>query len=75
MSNPLPYPLPTELLEERATEQRRRLHQSVFELRSNVRERLDHRKIAREYVWHASGAVAFIGLVLGWGFAGMFTRR
>jgi hypothetical protein len=71
MSNPLP----AEILEERAAEQRRRLHNSVAELRSNVRERLDHRKLAREHVWRASGAVAFIGLVLGWGFAGMFTRR
>jgi hypothetical protein len=69
------HPLPTEVLEQRAAEQRRRLQNSVSELRSSVRERLDYRKAARENVWQASGALALIGLVLGWGFTGMFTRR
>jgi ElaB/YqjD/DUF883 family membrane-anchored ribosome-binding protein len=68
-------PLPADLLEERASEQRRRLHNSVSELRSNVRERLDHRKLVREHIWQASGVLALVGLVLGWGFTGMFTRR
>jgi len=68
-------PLPADVLEQRASEQRRRLHNSVAELRSNVRERLDHRKLAREHVWQASGAMALVGLVLGWGFTGMFTRH
>ena len=67
-------PLPAELLERRASEQRRRLHNSVAELRSNVRERLDYRKIARDYVWQASGAAALIGLIVGWSLIGIFTR-
>jgi ElaB/YqjD/DUF883 family membrane-anchored ribosome-binding protein len=69
------HPLPAEVLEQRASDQRRRLHNSVAELRYSVRERLDYRKLARENVWQAAGAVAFVGLILGWGFAGMFTRR
>ena len=69
------HPLPAEVLEQRASDQRRRLHNSVAELRYNVRERLDYHKLARENVWQAAGVTAFVGLILGWGFAGMFTRR
>ncbi len=68
-------PLPADVLEQRASEQRRRLHNSVAELRYSVRERLDYRKLAREYVWEAAGVAALVGLVLGWGFTGIFTRR
>ncbi len=67
-------PLPADVLEQRANEQRRRLHNSVVELRTSVRERLDYRKLARQYVWQAAGAVALVGLILGWGVAGIFTR-
>ncbi len=67
-------PMPTDVLEIRAEEQRRRLHNSVSELRSQVREKLDVKKNAREYVWPASGAIALIGMVLGYGVAGVFTR-
>ena len=67
--------LPAEVLEQRASEQRRRLHNSVAELRDSVRERLDYRRLASENVWPAAGALALVGLVLGWGFTGMFTRR
>jgi hypothetical protein len=68
------FPMPTDILELRAEEQRRKLHNSVAELRTQVRERLDVRKTAREYVWPASGVVGFLGLVLGYGIAGIFTR-
>jgi hypothetical protein len=68
------FPMPTDVLEIRAEEQRRKLHNSVSELRTQVREKLDVKKNAREYVWPASGAVALIGLVLGYGIAGIFTR-
>jgi hypothetical protein len=66
--------LPADILEQRASEQRRRLHNSVAELRSNVRERLDYRKLASQYVWHGAGAVALVGFVVGWGIVGIFTR-
>lgn len=67
--------MPTDMLELRAAEQRRRLHNSVAELREQVREKMDVKKNMREYLAPASGLAAVVGLVLGWGFAGMFTRR
>ncbi len=77
MSNP--SALPAEVLEHRAAEERRRLHNSVSELKSTVREtvreRLDVKRYAREYIGPAAVAVATIGLVLGYAGAGVFTRR
>lgn len=71
--------LPPEVLEQRAAEQRRRLHESVAELKSTVqtevRERLDVSRYAREYFWEAAGTASVLGLILGYSFAGMFTRR
>ena len=69
--------IPVDILEKRAADQRRQLHNSVSELRQTVRqtvrEKLDVKAYAREYVWPAAGAMAFIGLILGYAFAGMFT--
>jgi hypothetical protein len=62
---------PTYTLELRAADQRRRLHSSVAELRS----RLDPKQLGREYVLPASGIAAMLGLVLGYGLTGMFTRH
>ena len=67
-------PMPTDVLELRASEQRRRIHNSVSELRTQMRDKLDLKKNAREYVWPASGVVGLVGLVLGYGVAGIFTR-
>jgi len=66
--------VPTDTLEIRADEQRRQLHNSISELRTQMREKLDIKKNAREYVWPASGIVGLVGLVLGYGVAGVFTR-
>lgn len=70
--------LPADILEQRAAEQRRRLHNSVSELRNSVRERvrerLDVKRNARQYLWPATGALSLIALVMGYGVAGMFTR-
>ena len=72
-------PLPSDVLEVRAADQRRQLHNSVVELRStlreNVREKLDVRRNARQYLPQAAGAVALMGLVMGFGFTGIFTRK
>ncbi len=69
--------LPTDVLEERAAEQRRRLHNSVSELRSSVREKLDVKRNVKEYSQEhfmpAVAGVGFVGLVLGYVFAGIFT--
>lgn len=67
--------MPPETLEVRAADERRRLQSSVEELRWQVRERLDVKKIARQYVPVASGVAALIGLGAGYGFAGIFTRK
>lgn len=65
--------IPYELLEERAAQQRRELHNRVVELRSTVAERLDVNKVAREYLWPAAGVSAVVGLLLGYGLTGIFT--
>ncbi len=67
-------PLPADILEQRAADQRRRLHNSVTEIRTQVRERLDYRRLAREYVVPAAGVAALVGLIFGHSFAGIFTR-
>ena len=67
--------LPPETLEVRAADERRRLQSSVEELRAQVRERFDVKKIARQYIPAASAVAALIGLGAGYGFAGIFTRR
>jgi len=65
--------LPPDILEIRAAEQRRRLHETVLDLRQQVEEKLDVRRQAAEYVWPASGIAAAVGLVFGWGVASMFS--
>ncbi len=66
--------IPTDLLELQAAEQRRRLHNSVAELRVQMREKLDLRRNARRYFWPASAVVGVCGLMLGYGFGGILTR-
>ena len=65
---------PTYLLEQKAVEQRRRLHNSVSELREQVRgtvrEKLDVKKHARQYVWPAAGTAFLMSLLFGYGTAG-----
>jgi hypothetical protein len=67
--------VPVDLLESRAAEQRRQLHQSVENLRGAVREKLDLQSHAREYVVPAMGIMATIGLAIGYGISGVFFRR
>ena len=72
-------PLPTDVLEIRAADQRRQLHNSVAEfkavVRHTVREKLDVQKNARRYLAPAAGIAGLISLVIGYGFMGMFTRE
>ncbi len=65
--------IPYELLEERAATQRRQLHNRVVELRATVNDRLDAKKVAREYLAPAAGVAALVGLLLGYGLTGIFT--
>jgi hypothetical protein len=65
--------IPVDVLEKRAADQRRHLHNSVSELRHSVRERLDVKRNVRDHLWPVAGTVALIGLVTGYGIAGVFT--
>ncbi|HYY69904.1 MAG TPA: hypothetical protein VE734_09230 [Terriglobales bacterium] len=67
--------MPVDVLEERAADQRRQLHNTVVELKSSLRDRLDLRHNAREYLLPATGVAALLGLIAGYGFTGMFTRH
>jgi hypothetical protein len=74
-----PANMPVEVLEERAEEQRRKLHNSVSELKSSVREtvreQLDIRGHLRKYFWPAAATVSAIGLIMGYSIAGIFSHR
>jgi len=67
--------LPPYDLEVRAADERRRLHSSVVELKDRVRERLDAKRAAREYLGVASGVAAIVAMMMGYGITGMFTRH
>lgn len=71
--------LPAEILEKRAAEQRRALHNDVQRLRSavrhEVRERMDLKRNVRRHFAPIAGATAMLALSMGYGFAGIFTRH
>jgi hypothetical protein len=71
--------LSAEILEKRAAEQRRNLHNDVQQLRSvvrhEVRERTDLKRNVRRHFAPIAGASAVIALSLGYGAAGIFTRH
>jgi RecJ-like exonuclease len=71
----------TDTLELRAAEQRKRLHSSMEELKSQLhhksaelREKLDVKKNARQYFWPAAGGVGVLGLLMGYGVAAVFVK-
>lgn len=71
--------LPAEILEKRAAEQRRALHNDVQQLRSavrhEIRERTDIKRNVRRHFAPIAGATAAVALTLGYATAGIFTRR
>jgi hypothetical protein len=73
---------PVEDLELRALEQRKRLHQTATELKSEVetkindaREQLDIKKKLREHFAGPATVVGAIALLFGYGIAGVFTHH
>jgi len=65
--------IPVDILEKRAADQRRQLHDTVIELRQNVKEKLDVKRNVREHMWPAVGLMALLGLSLGYAITGIFT--
>ena len=64
-----------QVLEMKAAEQRVQLHRSVGELKSAVKQKLDVKANAREYILPASAGLAVIGLALGYVLAGIYYER
>jgi hypothetical protein len=59
-------------LEMRAREQRKQIHNSVQELRSSVKEKLDPKRNARLYFPQLSTVAALLGLSAGYVAGGIF---
>lgn len=65
--------IPVDVLEKRAADQRRQLHDTVIELRHNLRKKLDVKGNVREHLWPTVAVMAVIGLVLGYSITGVVT--
>jgi hypothetical protein len=61
-------------LELRAVEQRRRLHDTVADLRETVTERADINKLARNHLWPVTGVAALVALIMGFGTGRLLAR-
>lgn len=66
--------IPVDVLEKRAADQRRQLHNTVVELRHSVQDKLDVKRNVRNHLGPVTGAMAIIGLALGYAVTGIFTR-
>lgn len=66
---------PTSQLEERARDQRSRLSDSIAELRTQVREKLEPGRAVRNHMGTAATLATVLGLLAGYALAGIFTRR
>ena len=66
--------IPVDVLEKRAADERRQLHNSVQELRESVHERLDVKRNVRNHLGTVCGVLAVVGLALGYTVTGVFTR-
>jgi hypothetical protein len=71
--------LPTQVLEERAADQRRRLHNTVAEMRATMHEKMNVRRnlnhYSRRYFPRVAAAVATLGIAIGWTLGGIFDRK
>lgn len=64
--------LPAHDLEQKAADDRQRLHNSMEELRLRVRETLDIKKNTREHLAPVCAVAALLGLALGYSATGIF---
>jgi hypothetical protein len=65
--------IPVEVLEKRAADERRQLHNKVQELRQTVHDRLDVKRNVRNHLGLIAGVLALAGLVVGYTLTGIFT--
>lgn len=66
--------IPVDVLEKRAADERRQLHNSVQQLRESVHERLDVKRNVRNHLGTICGVLGVVGLALGYTVTGIFTR-
>jgi hypothetical protein len=64
--------IPVDVLEKRAADERRQLHNSVQELLATVQDRLDVKRNVRNHLGAVAGILAVAGLVLGYTLTGIF---
>jgi hypothetical protein len=65
--------IPVDVLEMRAAEQRRQIHNTVVELRHSVQQKLDVKRNVRNHLGLVAGGLAVVGLALGYALTGVFT--
>jgi len=68
------YSNDTDSLEVQAVEQRRRIHETVQELRTEVRDRLDVKRNVRDNFLSAAALAGLGGLAFGYRMGGIFRR-
>jgi hypothetical protein len=65
--------IPVDVLERRAADERRQLHDTVQVLRQTVHERFDIKRNVRNHLGMVTGILAVTGLALGYALGGIFT--
>ena len=66
--------IPVDILEKRAADQRLQLRNTVLEIRDTAQEKLDVKRNVRNNLALVTGALAAIGLAVGYAVTGVFTR-
>jgi hypothetical protein len=64
--------IPVDVLEKRAADERRQLHNSVQELRESVQDRLDVKRNVRNHLGSVAGVLAIAELAMSYGLTGIF---
>jgi hypothetical protein len=67
--------LPTYDLELKAASDRQRLHESVEQLRFEIRDKLDVNKMARQHLALGCGIATVLGMTAGYLITGIFVGR
>ena len=66
--------LPSYELELRASEERKRLHLSLSDLKGRLRERAAVKPLLRKYLTGIAGSAALMALIAGYGVGGAFSN-